>query len=72
LECGGLPPLSERSRQALQQSGSKLSHSKAALRAAEQAAPARARKSRRRLRNASSVVILAAIAAVPRVYDLAP
>jgi hypothetical protein len=29
LECGGLPPLSERSWQALSKSGSKLPHSKA-------------------------------------------
>jgi hypothetical protein len=34
LECGGLPPLSERSRQALSKSGGKPPHSKAALRAA--------------------------------------
>jgi hypothetical protein len=40
LECGGLPPLFERSRRALSESGSKLPHSKAALRAAEQRAAA--------------------------------
>jgi multidrug resistance efflux pump len=34
LECGGLPPLSERSWQVLSESGSKLPHSKARLRRA--------------------------------------